>query len=218
APPRYWWWGVAAAVVIASVAVLGWRGRATQLDGPNPDAAADRATRERGATARQGAPSSASGTARPSLPTAPQPQPAPPSPSPGSPAGAAVMPPPATTPSRPSQGLRRPGPRRATPTNPTGPGEPPSGELSLGRELAAIDAVNAALRTNDLKQAAAALARYEQEFPRGQLRAEARALRIIVDCRRGASGAHVAAERFQRREPNSVLAERVTAACNRAAP
>lgn len=208
-----WVWGIAAAAVLLAAAVTGWRSRATREDPTGAQEAADRAVVPK-----------AGGVVVPREPSTPRPTEPPvntdepatsdPSEAPGSGAVTTLrseLEPPPARPARPgSTGTPATAPARTpdqagTPASPVDP--------LLRRELRRIDEVHAALRAGRVNAAAEALARYEREFGSGQLREEARGLRVLVDCHNGAPGAVAAAELYLRLHPRSVLEGRIGRAC-----
>jgi hypothetical protein len=108
-------------------------------------------------------------------------------------------------------------PSAEAPTNPPVRAAAPSavrpGE-SLGRELELLRGAQRALDTGAPTEALALLNQYAAEFPRGALRHESQAARIIALCAAGQRSAGLkAAARFLEAEPNSPFARRVRTAC-----
>ena len=85
---------------------------------------------------------------------------------------------------------------------------------SLGRELELLRGAQRALDSGSPTQALALLNQYATEFPRGALRHESQAARIIALCAAGQRSAGLkAAEHFLQAEPSSPFARRVRTAC-----
>ncbi|WP_437730555.1 hypothetical protein [Sorangium sp. So ce1335] len=94
----------------------------------------------------------------------------------------------------------------------------PAAGSTLPGELALLRGAQGALRAGDAGRALALLEEHAAEFREGALRDERRAARVFALCALGRIDASRAeAARFLRDAPRSPLAERVRAACSRAA-
>lgn len=87
-------------------------------------------------------------------------------------------------------------------------------DADLQAEVALLTAANSAIRAEHMSEATRLLTDHAGRFPRGALREERRALELIVLCGHGPSErAAEAVQSFLRSAPQSVLAQRVRAAC-----
>ncbi|MEX1366961.1 MAG: hypothetical protein AB1Z98_27790 [Nannocystaceae bacterium] len=195
--PRVWWWGAAAAVVVALAAVAGGRGRAVRDEASPPSQASDRALRPgSGGSAAPGDRPRGVASDRGTSPQRPAPDPG------ASERAPAVLP-------------RDASPSKQAPRQPKAESQPPSEqrELRLRLELERIDRIDAALRRGDDDAASQALAAYDRDFPRGQLREEAQGLRVLLACHRATPSAPRDAAGYLRLHPRSVLEGRIEQAC-----
>jgi len=86
---------------------------------------------------------------------------------------------------------------------------------ALGRELALLDRARAANAACHTGRALSILARYERDYPSGQLAPEAAFLRVVIMCRAGQEGlARTQAHALGRRWPSSPLASRALLVCD----
>jgi hypothetical protein len=94
-------------------------------------------------------------------------------------------------------------------------GKPATSSSALEAEVRLISTANALVRTHRFADAMRVLEEHAQRFPRGALGEEGRALRVLSLCGADARDARALRERerFLRRSPSSVLAERVRASC-----
>jgi hypothetical protein len=87
-------------------------------------------------------------------------------------------------------------------------------EDSLLEEARLLGEVQKALGGGRVADALSRLGEYDARFPRGSLRVEAEAARVLALCQGGSSGpGRAAAERFLKRYPGSPAASRVRQAC-----
>jgi hypothetical protein len=88
---------------------------------------------------------------------------------------------------------------------------------TLQAEVAMIASANGLIRAQHFAEARRVLARHARRFPRGALREERAALLVLTACQTGSrEQALRAMQRFLRTAPQSVLAQRVRAACTTA--
>jgi hypothetical protein len=88
-------------------------------------------------------------------------------------------------------------------------------EDSLLEEARMLGEVQKALGAGQVASALSRLGEYDARFPRGSLRVEAEAARVLALCQGGSSGpGRAAAERFLKRYPASPAASRVRQACS----
>jgi hypothetical protein len=80
-------------------------------------------------------------------------------------------------------------------------------------ELALLQRVERAIRTQDSALALALLAELDEQFPETRLGEERQAARLIADCRLGGPNAMQRAQAFRHDRPSSVYSERIQAAC-----
>jgi hypothetical protein len=94
-------------------------------------------------------------------------------------------------------------------------GKPATSSAALEAEVRLISTANGLVRTHRFADALRVLEAHAQRFPRGALREEGSALRVLSLCGADAGDARALRERarFLRRSPSSVLAERVRASC-----
>jgi hypothetical protein len=94
-------------------------------------------------------------------------------------------------------------------------GKPATSSAALEAEVRLISTANALVRTHRFADAMRVLEEHAQRFHRGVLGEEGRALRVLSLCGADARDARALRERerFLRRSPSSVLAERVRASC-----
>jgi hypothetical protein len=89
----------------------------------------------------------------------------------------------------------------------------------LGRELELLRGAQRALDSGAHLQALGLLDQYSREFPRGSLRYEYSAVRVLALCAAGQrTSALRARQQFLEKEPNSALAHRVRKACGAVEP
>jgi outer membrane protein assembly factor BamD (BamD/ComL family) len=85
----------------------------------------------------------------------------------------------------------------------------------LLEEARLLGEVQQALGAGQVTRALAGLREYDAKFPRGGLRVEAEAARVLASCQSGSSEAgRAAAERFSKRYPGSPAVSRVRRACS----
>jgi hypothetical protein len=94
-------------------------------------------------------------------------------------------------------------------------GRPAASSAELEAEVRLISTANGLVRTRRFADALRVLEEHSQRFPRGALREEGRALRVLSLCGTDARDARALRERerFLRRSPSAVLAERVRSSC-----
>ncbi len=85
--------------------------------------------------------------------------------------------------------------------------------LDVAGEAAVLRRVKVAIEQKSWARADATLDEYASAHPQGILAPEARALRVVVACRRGSPDASSEAARFLKRHPTSPLRDRIRGAC-----
>lgn len=105
-------------------------------------------------------------------------------------------------------------PRLVAPRAGTSSAQRATPEDSLLEEARLLGEVQKALGGGRVADALSRLSEYDARFPRGSLRVEAEAARVLALCQGGSSGpGRAAAERFLKRYPASPAASRVRQAC-----
>ena len=215
APLRWRPWLLGGAGLLAAAALLLWASRGTtpqlvRADEPN---AARYDTRGRaGALAPQRSPAPSRSKATPT--PAPEAEAAP------DPAAEAASPPSARRPtsvhrSRPDRGAesKRVPPMSFPSAIPTDPSTRTPAALDVAGEAAVLRRVKVAIEQRAWTRANATLDEYARAHPEGILAPEARALRVVVGCRRDSSDASSDAARFLEQHPTSPLRDRIRGAC-----
>lgn len=200
-------WLVGAGLLLAAALALLWLGRGTQrelADKSEPNAAGHDAAPQHGARA----------TARESA-TAPAPSAPAAAPSAPAPAAAPVGEPTRQSTDRPrSVAPAARDPLRASVVEPAPePAPETTTSLDVAGEAAVLRRAKAEIDRAAWDAAAAALDAYARQYPAGVLAPEARALRVVVACGRGAPQAVERAEEYLRRNPDAPLRERIGRAC-----
>lgn len=198
-------WLLGAGLLLAAALALLWLGRGTQRElahEGDPNAAGHDAAPQHGARA------TARGSATVRAPSAPATAPTAPvsAPEPAAPRGSVDR-------SR-SVGPAARDPLRASVVEPSPePAPETTTSLDVAGEAAALRRAKAEIERAAWGAATSALDAYAREHPAGVLAPEARALRVVVACGRGAPQAVERAEEYLRRNPDAPLRERIGRAC-----
>ena len=211
-------WLMGSAGLLAAAALLLWASRSTtpqRARADDPTAARYDARGKAGAVAprRSRAPSSTAGPRSKAS--------SPPDPSPDLPTAPAIASPPAVDPPTPvcrARPHRGPESKRVPPASfpsaiPSDPSTRTPVALDVAGEAAVLRRVKVAIEQQAWTRADATLDEYARAHPQGILAPEARALRVVVACRRGSSNASSKAARFLKRHPTSPLRDRIRGAC-----